>query len=442
MSDLSPKSTRSLLRVYLLPYILLMALYLLVIGCGSAWLYFTARQAQTELITDNMVKIVRPFIQQLNEQYQANRDSNKPLFLSRHVGQMYQALPHLRQVSIRDSEKGYGVRLSSQRQLVDVELEPLRHRAIAISDHQQLARQLHQQSSPFFYMDFDFSSDTKNPVQMSVAFDRAGLVGQISDTLQSVIHSIVGFSIVGVGSILVAVIIAVYTGFSTQKMEARLQRIYHQAAMGQLSSSLVHDLRNPLASIRANIKNLLITPEETSQIVEELDHDLLRLEQKLADFLTLTKPRNSGFETVDLEHLIKALIRKCEPMFLQKQLTLLTQLDPEIPQVTVIPEDLSNAMLNLLVNAKNHTQQGGHVWIRTQCIQDQFKIIVEDDGPGIDHGLLTKIFTPFFTTRENGHGLGLAIVKRTVNAHNGNIQAENRSPTGARFIMTLPVNHD
>ena len=70
------------------------------------------------------------------------------------------------------------------------------------------------------------------------------------------------------------------------------------------------------------------------------------------------------------------------------------------------------------------------------------EIIVEDEGAGIKPENLAKIFTPFFTTRSEGHGLGLAIVKRTVEAHHGRIYAENRKPSGARIIIFLPLTHD
>ncbi|HFD12589.1 MAG TPA: GHKL domain-containing protein [Crenotrichaceae bacterium] len=442
MTDSVTRLPKPLLRVYLLPFSILVLLYLLVIGCGSAWLYLTARQAQTELITGNIVSTVSPFIQQLNEHYFVSKESNSPFVLSQHAKHLYKILPHLRQVSIRDRNHGYGVRLTSQQQLVDVELEPLATHSVLANNHQQLARQLHEQSSPLFFVDFVSTADDGDSILTTIAFERDGLLNQISHTLQSVIHSIIVFSVIGLLSLLVALGIAVYTGLSTQQMEATLQRIYHQAAMGKLSASLVHDLRNPLASIRANIKNLLITPDETSQIVDELDHDLLRMENKLSDFLTLTKPRNSGFEKTNIEQIVSDLVKKCEPVFQQKNISLSTQIDANIPEITAISDDVSNAVFNLLMNAGNHTPQRGHIWIHAHYDQNSVTIIVEDDGAGIDDALITKIFEPFFTTREQGHGLGLAIVKRTVKAHHGTIKAEHRQPSGARFFMTLPIHHE
>ncbi len=442
MSVSPSRSTQPLLSVYLAPFALLILLYLLIIGFGSAWLYYSAKHAQAELLADNIITIVSPFIKQLKKHYIAHKDSNEPSLLSKKVEHLYKVLPHLRQVSIRDRKKGYGVRLASNGQLVDVELEPLETNPKSLLDSHQLAQQLHQQKSTLFSVDFDLSPDKSNPVQLSVAFDRAGLVGQINDILQTLIHGMIGLSTLGLLSIFMAIAIAIYTGLSTKKMEARLQRIYHQAEMGKLSSSLVHDLRNPLASIRANIQNLHITPNETSLIINELDHDLLSIEQKLTDFLTMTKPRNSGFKTINTKLFFNELIRKIEPLFQQKNIKLVSEISNNLPALKVIPEDLRNAILNVLMNAKNHTPAQGHVWIKIQSTRKTLQIIIEDDGTGIDSAMIPKIFEPFFTTREEGHGLGLAIVKRIVKAHNGNVKAENRLPNGARFIMTLPIKYE
>ena len=436
------QSRLPLLRVYFLPYAFLLVLYLLVIGCGSAWLFLTARHAQTELLTEQIIDIINPFLSQLSEEHQNNKKRHPPFLLSEKVNRLYQTLPHLKQISIRDQEISYGVRLTSRKQLVDVELEPLSTDSVFLTDQEQLAHLLHSETQPLFHIYLELISNQGKPVQMDIAFDRAGLVGQINSSLQSIIHSIIIFSVIGFLSILLALALAIYTGLSTQKMEARLQKIYQQASMGELSASLVHDLRNPLASIRANIKNLLITPDETQQVVDEMDHDLLRLERKLSNFLKLTKPRQSGFESINIEPLLNDLIRECDPLFKEENIELSILIDANIPEIKVIPEDIRDALYNLLVNAKNHTQHSGQVLIKIRNKQELLEIIVEDNGSGIDEQWVDKVFEPFFTTRDEGHGLGLAIVKRIVKAHQGSIHVENNPPSGARFVMTLPFNHE
>jgi len=431
-------SSLPILRVYLLPYIFLLILYFLIIGFGSTWLYLTARHAQTELVTGHIIDVVSPFLKQLSEEHQKNKTDYS---LSTKVHQLYQALPHLREISIRDQQRGYGVRLTSKKQLVDVELEPLTGEPDPIKNKQQLAKQLHNETAPLFHIYINFIVAEAKQIQMDVAFDRAGLVGNINTALQGIIHSIIGFSLIGFLSILIALGITIYTGLLSKKMEARLQKIYHQASMGALSASLVHDLRNPLSSIRANINNLLITPDETALIVDEMDHDLLRLEHKLSDFLTFTKPRDNGFELIHIAPLIHDVIRECMPLVKQKNITINVDMARDIPMISALQSDLRDALFNLLVNAIQHTAKQGYIGLFVHLHQAQLEIIIEDDGASIPTENLITIFKPFFTTRTEGHGLGLAIVKRTVEAHDGQITAENCLPSGARFIILLPLVH-
>ena len=432
-----------IIRIYLVPYVSLLILFLLIIGGGGSWLYLSARHAQTELVTRHIMDVIRPTIQQL-EAEQAKDSTNYDLSkLSGKVVDLYLTLPHLRQISVRDHSKGYGVRLASDKQLVDVELEPLSSSPAAQTDHQVLAHQLHVKNGPFFHVYFDLTPAGHEPVQVDIAFDRAGLLEQIETSMQSLIHSIIIFSAMGFAGLLLALVLSVYIGRASQKMGERLQTIYQQAEMGKLSADLVHDLRNPLASIRANIKNLLITPEQTDDVVAEMDQDLMRLEYKLSGFLKFTKPGNGRFTDIDLEELLQDTVRQSHPLFKEKQQFLTVDIAQGIATLPVMPESFSDALLNLLVNARDHTPRQGHISLQARSIGAQVEIVVEDDGPGIGADVLSHIFDPFFTTRPDGHGLGLAIVKRAVKAHNGTVIASNRPEGGARFMIRLPTKqHD
>ena len=431
----------SLLRVYLYPYAFLIILYLLVMGGGSAWLYLSARHAQTQLITTHILDITKPVIKQLHK-HQAGDETNNSLKLSDKVAHLFQIFPHLRQVSVRNHQKGYGVRLTSTRQIVDVELEPLANDFQFPANHQEHVHRLHNEETPFFSIFFEVTTPVRGPELFELAFDRSGLVGKIGSSLQSLINVIVLFSISAIISILLALVMSIHIGRKAIKTGTHLQTLYQQASTGALAVALVHDLRNPLASIRANIKNVLITPEATREVVDEMDHDLLRLDSKLSGFLKLTKSPIGTLEPVDIETFTHDLIRVCKPLFEEKNQSFSVDISSKIPPVILRREDIYDALLNLLINARGHTPEQGHVWLKIHHTKDHLQIIVEDNGTGISKEVLPHVFDPFFTTRNNGHGLGLAIVKRIVEVHQGSIKAENRSPAGARFIITLPLKHD
>ena len=203
----------------------------------------------------------------------------------------------------------------------------------------------------------------------------------------------------------------------------------------------MHDLRNPLASLRANIKALLITPEQTPQIVQEMDQDLLRLDHKLGAVLDLTRQRDETFETVELEAALRDAARLAEPVLSRHGLALELDIPPDIPPARVMPQALRDAILNLLINAAQSGQRHGAVALRVHAKAGWVEISVEDRGAGIPVSARERLFEAFYTSKPQGHGLGLATVRRIARAHNGRIRAENRPSGGARFVLALPIRH-
>lgn len=441
MSDFN-QTPVNILRNYRITFLLLLILFVLVIGGGGGWLYFSARHAQTELVTTHILNVIRPIIKQIKAEQSSHSNYPDRSVLRGKVIVLHDVIPHLKQVSIRSNQKGFGIRLDHNQQLVDIELEPLPpDRAPELTNQITLARQLHLDQDPLFHLSFDVSMNN-TPVEIDIAFDRAGLIRQVESSLQTLIHSIILYSTLCLISLLVATALFVYMGIISGRTAARLQTIYQRAEMGKLSADLVHDLRNPLASIRANIKNLIITPEQTDQVVAEMDQDLMCLEQKLTHFLKLTKPSNNAFTTVDVDMFLQDVVRQCSPLFQEKLQSLHVNVNPEKIQLSVIPESLSDAMINLLTNARINTPEHGNIQLTANDLGSQLEILVEDDGPGVKTDHLPRIFEPFFTTRSDGHGLGLAIAKRIVDAHQGTISAHNRREGGACFRLTLPKKQE
>lgn len=129
------------------------------------------------------------------------------------------------------------VRLTSDRQLVDVELEPLSTKPIIQPDHKTLAHQLHHKDGPLFHVYFNLTAAEQDPVQVDIAFDRLGLTQDIETSMQSLIHSIILFCVLGLISLFIALALSVYIGKASQKMGARLQTVYQQASMEKLSAN-------------------------------------------------------------------------------------------------------------------------------------------------------------------------------------------------------------
>jgi signal transduction histidine kinase len=140
---------------------------------------------------------------------------------------------------------------------------------------------------------------------------------------------------------------------------------------------------------------------------------------------------------------VRRAVRACSTLARQRTVAIEERLDPGLPRLHIDPTRVEQALENLLANAIQHTPPGSLVTVagRLEGIgREGFAVCsVEDEGPGIPPENLARVFEPFFTRRKGGTGLGLSIVKRVVEAHGGQVIAENRQDGGARFTLLVPL---
>jgi signal transduction histidine kinase len=126
-----------------------------------------------------------------------------------------------------------------------------------------------------------------------------------------------------------------------------------------------------------------------------------------------------------------------------KDINVHRELAPELPLVQADPEQMKRALINLIDNAAEALEKASakEIWLRTtlDSERDVVELVVADSGPGIPPDALEKLFLPYFSTKQRGTGLGLAIVSRIISEHNGTIRVEDNRPTGAKFVIELPV---
>jgi signal transduction histidine kinase len=124
--------------------------------------------------------------------------------------------------------------------------------------------------------------------------------------------------------------------------------------------------------------------------------------------------------------------------------TIQTESKGLIPDIQGDIEQLTEVLVNLVVNACEAMEGDGSILIRQEVVEGEdgpvMRIEVSDTGPGIPEPLLSKVFEPFFTTKEEGTGLGLSIVRRIVEEHGGSLEVHSREGGGATFTITLPVD--
>ena len=208
-------------------------------------------------------------------------------------------------------------------------------------------------------------------------------------------------------------------------------------------SSLSHELKSPIASLRAGL-TALAAPQaglqaEQRQLLTDLDHQATRLDRMVGDMLALSR-LEAGVQLDKEAHgfadLVGAATRQLRTELAAHDLTV--KLPDDLPPVDVDEMQVGRVLTNLLENALEWASPSGVIEVGAAARGELLEAWVENEGPSIAPVDLDRVFDTFWTRRARGSGLGLAICKRVVEAHGGTITVENRR-RGPRFTFTLPV---
>lgn len=227
----------------------------------------------------------------------------------------------------------------------------------------------------------------------------------------------------------------------------------------QFAADVAHEIKNPLASLRSAVGSLRIVKKDDhrAKLLEVIEHDVRRLDRLVSDISNasrldseLVKEEEEPFDILRmLGNLNEFLAKEAEA----KGVEYISDLPDQPLTVQGLEGRLAQVFVNLITNAISFCDEGDAIRVWARRRENRILVVVEDTGPGIPDGALTKIFKRFYSERPEGQfgnnsGLGLAISKQIVEAHGGVIWAENIRPTaaditseplGARFVVGLPV---
>jgi signal transduction histidine kinase len=220
----------------------------------------------------------------------------------------------------------------------------------------------------------------------------------------------------------------------------QLVRQERLAAIGELASSIGHELRNPLAVV-SNALYLLrgdLGPnpsEAASRHFATAEREVSAATVIVSDLLEFTRQRQPVVVEVDLAALIAEVLTVLPP-------PAAVTVERDVPDGLRLMADrdmLRQVLLNLVGNAYQALVEGGTVTVGANEEQGSVRIWVSDNGPGVATDMQEKIFQPFVTTKARGVGLGLAVTRRIVAAHSGTLELDPAASAGARFVVTLPA---
>jgi signal transduction histidine kinase len=218
------------------------------------------------------------------------------------------------------------------------------------------------------------------------------------------------------------------------------------AAIGSLAASLAHEIRNPLNAMSLLLSRLQYSPIEDTRknIIGDLFGEIGRLDRLVSSILDYARPIQLDRKTVDVRSLIASIVDLYRSLAEAKGVRLDLVSDGSV-HAHIDSDRIKQCIVNLLKNSLDAMENGGVVTLACHESQEGLVIEVSDNGPGISKEIKPKLFSPFFTTKENGTGLGLSSVHKIIAAHGGHIEVvtdsqKNELVDGAKFIISIPSN--
>jgi two-component system, NtrC family, sensor histidine kinase PilS len=224
-------------------------------------------------------------------------------------------------------------------------------------------------------------------------------------------------------------------------LELEIQQKEKWAAIGELSSNIAHEIRNPLASLKGSIQMLrenAISENYKDRLMEIALQEMDRLNRIITDFLMYSRPSPPELQKFDVHDLLDSTVDLLTATEHDGGRVVIKKDYSGTITVNADPQKIRQVFWNLGLNAMEAMPESGELLISTQNEDAEVEIVFKDTGSGIEESTVKKIFYPFFTTKEQGTGLGLAIAYRIVEEHKGRITVESASGIGTTFRVILP----
>lgn len=226
----------------------------------------------------------------------------------------------------------------------------------------------------------------------------------------------------------------------------QMERADRLAAVGEMSTGIAHEIKNPLACISGAISVLADDYEESDprrEIVSKVLEQINRLDKTASDLLAFGKPGKPEFTFVDSNELLKKTLFFVAQHPEARNVERVLELTRDLPPVWIDIKQIQQVFFNIIINAIQAMPDGGLLTLTTDRVKrddnDIVRVSIHDTGKGIAPEALSKIFVPFFTTKTQGTGLGLPICRQLVEHNNGMIEVESLLNEGTTFSILLPA---
>jgi signal transduction histidine kinase len=215
------------------------------------------------------------------------------------------------------------------------------------------------------------------------------------------------------------------------------------SALGRMAAGIAHEINNPLAGILLFSSNLSKKVPPEGPLKEGLDvitRETVRCKSIIQELLEFSRDRKPQMVSTDINEVIEKALSILDNEFRLKHLQLEKTLAPQMEKICVDGNQMEQVFVNILINAVQATPENGFITVKSAWLPDSrvVRIQIADTGCGISAKNLSKVFEPFFSTKEKGTGLGLAVSYGIVKGHGGHIRVSSQEGAGAEFTIDLP----
>jgi signal transduction histidine kinase len=247
-----------------------------------------------------------------------------------------------------------------------------------------------------------------------------------------------------------------------RELEERLRRADRLAALGTMAAGIAHDIRNPLTSILIFSQLMSLhydDPEVRQKFDRVVPRELERVQAVIEDMMELARPTTLHLEATNLNEALAQVLELFENQAATQDVKICREFGPDLPPCMADRKRLHRAFSNLVSNGIQAMTSGGDLSVQTTLVhaakfpglqagvsgvqgltESALRVIITDTGQGIAPERLSRIFDPFYTTKEKGLGLGMAITHRIVEDHKGSIDVQSQVGFGTTFTIHLPVS--
>lgn len=231
-----------------------------------------------------------------------------------------------------------------------------------------------------------------------------------------------------------------------KKYEEEAKRAERLSALGNLAAGVAHEIRNPLNAISITAQRLKSEfipqkdQEEYASFTQLILNEIKRLDSIINQFLSLAKAQKLNLVLTDMSRFVNEVANLAEVEARERNIAVTRAID-RLPQAKIDPDELKKAILNIMLNGIQAMPSGGSLSVRSYLNDSQRSIVLEiqDSGRGIPREELSKVFQPYFSTKQKGTGLGLSIAYRIISDHKGKIEVKSEVGKGTVFTIRLPV---